>query len=434
MRTGRLTLVALLALLLSGCTPTTTQTEDPNAPVTLSFWHGWSLPNDLAALQTNIDRFTAAHPNVTVNLTPNVSDDKILQGLRSSTGPDVVSSFTTDAVGALCGGALIDLNPLLKRDNLSPSAFVPARIAYTQYQGTQCTLPLLGDAFGLYYNTDMFAAAGITAPPKTWSEFTADAVKLTKATGGGFDPVGFMPSFEGYESQPSVWMTQWSPTWLDKDGRSNLANDPKVAEFFTYTKSLVEALGGYDALNSYRTTFGEEFSAENAFEAKKVAMQIDGEWRIANIRDDGVDVKYAVAPLPVPDDQAANYGMGYLTGTVAGISARSAHQQAAWELVKFLTTDTDALVSFANAIKNVPSTEASLASPALEQDPNFAVFLDISKNPASVGIPASGNGGAYQTILNRFAADWESGTVPDLHAGLVVVDQEIDAANAQSSR
>ena len=33
---------------------------------------------------------------------------------------------------------------------------------YTQYEGNQCALPLLSDAYGLYYNKDMFAAAGIS--------------------------------------------------------------------------------------------------------------------------------------------------------------------------------------------------------------------------------------------------------------------------------
>ncbi len=36
-------------------------------------------------------------------------------------------------------------------------------------------------AYGLYYNKAEFAAAGITSPPATWTEFVADAKKLTKA-------------------------------------------------------------------------------------------------------------------------------------------------------------------------------------------------------------------------------------------------------------
>jgi multiple sugar transport system substrate-binding protein len=432
-RTFAVTVLAAAALLTSGCTAGAQEPYTTDTPVTISFWHGWSLPNDLKALQANIDAFEKAHRNITVKLTPNVSDDKILQGLRSSNGPDAVSSFTATSVGALCKGALIDLKPLLKKDGIDTKAtFIDSRIEYTQYNGVQCTLPLLGDALGLYYNTDMFAAAGITAPPKTWTEFTADAVKLTRMSGDSYDPLGFMPSFQGYESDIGSWMTQWAPTYFDANGKSNLANDPKVTEFFTYTKSLVDALGGNDKLRSYRTGFGEEFSAQNPFEVGKVAMAFDGEWRIANIASDGSTVNYAVAPLPVPEDQLDAYGKGFLTGTVIGISSKSRHQEAAWQLVKYLTTDTKALVSFGNVIQNLPSTQAAAQSPDLPTDAAFRTFVDISTNPGSGSTPPSSNGGEYLTILGRFGEKWEAGEVPDLHKGLVEVDKQIDAANAQS--
>lgn len=432
--------VAVLAL--AGCTGTHTAApnsgsqagapSDPSKPVTITFWHGWSLPSDLAALNANLAKFEKLHPNITVKSTPNVADDKILQGLRGANGPDVVSSFTADNVGEFCKGALVDLNPRLQTAGIDRGTFVKARINYTQYRGKQCTLPLLGDAFGLYYNTDMFHAAGITDPPKTWTEFTSDAVKLTHINGATYSQLGVMPTFHGYESQPSVWMNQWRPRYLDSNGKSSLSRDPQVSKFFTYTQSLVNALGGFGRLEKYRATFGDEFSAQNAFEAGKVAMQMDGEWRIANIREDKTSIHWAAAPLPVPDDQLNTYGKGYLTGTVIGISHASRQQDAAWLLVKYLTTDTGALVSFANAINNVPSTVASLSSSGLTKDPNFGVFLRIAANRYSQGTPSSSNGGEYQTILNRFAYDWEAGHVGNLAAGLATVDKRIDAANAQS--
>ena len=42
-------------------------------------------------------------------------------------------------------------------------------------------LPSLTDSFGLYYNKDMFAKAGITSPPKTMTELMDDAKKLTES-------------------------------------------------------------------------------------------------------------------------------------------------------------------------------------------------------------------------------------------------------------
>ena len=68
---------------------------------------------------------------------------------------------------------------------------------------------------------------------------------------------------------------------------------------------------------------------------------------------------------------ADQYGKGYITGTIVGIASTSQKQNAAWEFVKYLTTDTDAVVNFANAIHNVPSTNAALASPKVEPGPEL---------------------------------------------------------------
>jgi multiple sugar transport system substrate-binding protein len=423
------------ALLAAGCTgtPASQSSANANEPVTIKFWHGWSQPHEVAAIQANIKAFEKLHPNITVVSTPNVTDDKLLQGIRSGSGPDVVSSFTTDNVGLFCNGALTDLNPLLQKAGIDKNkVFVKTMVDYTQYKGKQCTLPLLGDAMGLYYNKAMFAAAGITSPPKTWSEFTADAVKLTKPKGDTYSQLGFMPNYHGYNTTPGHYLAQYGATYFTADGKANLADDPAVTTFLKDQQHLVNVLGGYTKLEKYRATFGDEYSTQNAFEAKKVAMQLDGEWRLVNLKQDKVAFPYAAAPMPVADDRADTYGAGYVTGTVAGISATSQHQAAAWEFLKFLTTDTNALVSFANAINNVPSTVAALHSPQLLQDPTFQTFVKIAGNPDSQTTPASPNGGQYQTILADFAYKVEAGKVPDIRAGLRDVDKQIDTATAQA--
>ncbi|MGF1431967.1 extracellular solute-binding protein [Kitasatospora sp. LaBMicrA B282] len=435
------TLMALGAsiALLAGCTGQDSGGSDTSAngkDVTITFWHGWSQDNELAAINANITAFEKLNPHIHVKVVANVSDDKSEQALRAggSNAPDVVSSFTTDNVGKFCADKIwVDLAPFLKQDGIDPTSTFPApMLKYSGFQGDQCSLPLLGDAYGLYYNKKAFAAAGIAQPPKTFSEFDADAVKLTIAAGDGYQQLGFMPDFHGYESSPAHYLGQWGTKYFGADGKSDLAGDPTVTQMLTWQRDLVNKLGGYDKLEKFRTTFGDEFSAKNPFETGQVAMAIDGEWRTQSISDDKSTVDYATAPFPVPDDQASSYGRGYQTGTIIGIARTSTKQAAAWQLVKYLTTDTDAVVSFANAIHNVPSTVAALNSPNLTQDPNFRTFLDIARNPNSTTTPASINGGAYQVSLQNFAYDVESGKKTDLAGGLKATDQEIDAAIAQA--
>src|SRR3954452_12734975 len=158
--------------------------DGPNAKTTITFWHGWSAPNEVKAIQDNIASFEKKHPNITVKAVGNITDDKINQALRAGgpKAPDVVSSFTTDNVGEFCSShAFVDLTPFMKKSGIDPATTFPsAQLDYTRSRGDQCALPLLSDAYGLYYNKTAFARAGITGPPKTMSEFKADAVKLTK--------------------------------------------------------------------------------------------------------------------------------------------------------------------------------------------------------------------------------------------------------------
>jgi multiple sugar transport system substrate-binding protein len=429
---------AAMSLLASACTGSAdnTATDDPNKDVTITFWHGWSAPNEVKAINANIKAFEKLHPNIHVKVQGNITDDKINQALRAggSNAPDVVSSFTTDNVGKFCSSnALADLAPFLAKSGVDAAKTFPKpMLEYTQFKGKRCTLPLLGDAYGLYYNKTAFKAAGITSPPKTLSEFKADAIRLTKTEGGSYSQLGFMPDFHGYESTPTHLAAQWGVKYFDASGKSDVAKDPGFAAMFKWQQDMVKTLGGFAELEKYRAGFGDEWGAKNPFHTGQVAMAIDGEWRAAMAKDAGAKFGIGVAPFPVPDDQASTYGKGYLSGTIIGIANTSAKKNAAWELVKYMTTDTDAVVSFANAIHNVPSTYAALKSPKLSGDPLFRTFVQIAQNPDSTTTPASVNGGTYQLTLQDFGYAYESGKQTDLGTGLNGVDAQVDKDIAQA--
>lgn len=315
------------------------------------------------------------------------------------------------------------------------SQFPAAVKAYTAYDGKRCALPLLADAYGLYYNKKMFAAAGIDHPPTTMSELAADAKKLTKKNADGSIKVaGFMPTMNYYEYVPQHLAPLWGAHWFAKDGASGLADDPAWTAMLQWNKKLIDFYGT-DKLNTFRHGLGQEFSADNPFEKGKVAMQLDGEWRTKMIADEAADLDYATAPAPVADDQADRYGAGFITGTIIGVPKGSKHTDAAWELVKYLTTNTGALVTLANNIHNVPSTLPALKSPKLVTDDNFQTFLDIFADPHSATNPASPNGGAYLTTFQKFVTDkWEKGKAPDLATGLRAVDKKVDAATKLSGK
>ncbi|RJL36171.1 ABC transporter substrate-binding protein [Bailinhaonella thermotolerans] len=396
-----------------------------DARQTISLWVGFTAESEVKAFNDAIAAFTAKNPHITVKVTPGADDDKIIQAIRGGNPPDVASSFTTDNVAQFCkAGIFQDLGPYLAASKVDVNALLPRTVRdYTRFEGRRCVMPLLADAYGLYYNKRLMNGE---RPPRTLSELSALTRKLTKrAPNGDIEVAGFLPSSQYYENTAGHLAPMTGAKWYNPDGTSAIGSDPAWKRLLTWQKELVDWYG-HARLEKFRKGLGQEFAADNPFHKGKVAMALDGEWRNAMIASDAPGLEYGTAPLPVADDRPDLYGGGFISGTIVGIPRGSRHPQAAWELVRHLTTDTDALVTLSNALRNVPSTIPALTSPKLKKDANFQTFIDIFNHPASSTVPAHVNGAFNQEVIQEFMAAWEAGRVKDLAEGLRGVDRKID--------
>jgi multiple sugar transport system substrate-binding protein len=440
-RRAALTATVLAALTLSACggggdsggSSGSAQKFNDKEQTDITVWSGYT-GRELGIFDEAVKGFEKEHPNVHVDSVGAINDDKIIAAIRGGNAADVTVSFSTDNTGAYCSsGGWIDLAPYIERDSVDVGAYPQAVQYYTQYNGERCAMPMPADAYGLYYNKDMFAAAGIKGPPKTYSELDADAKKLTQRNSdGSLSVVGFNPTMGFYEHVPAHYAPPWDAHWVNSDGKSNLAGDPQWAKMLEWDKSLI-GWYGYDDLQRWQAGAGAEFSASNAFETGKMAMMMDGEYRTAFIADEAPALNYGTAPMPVADNKAGNYGAGYLTGTIVGIPKGGDNEAASWELVKYLTTDPHAIALVANGLANIPTTEAARNDPAFEPSPQLEEFLRIFTSPHSQTSPITAAGAAYQNLFQSFISKWQAGEVSDLHAGLVDTDKQIDAQEELAS-
>ena len=434
-------LAAALALTLAACgggggSKSSTQgrgtTTTSREPVTITLWNGFT-ERELGVIKRAVTDFHASHPWITVKVVGGVNDDKIIAAIRGGNAPDVAQSFTADNTGAFCSsGGWIDLKPYMDRDKIDAGMFPKAVQTYTEFNGKRCALPMLADTYGLYYNKDLFRKAGLTSPPKTMSELTAYAKKLTVRDGDGFKVVGFDPAQGFYENAPAHYGPLFGASWVDGDDKSAISKQPGWVEFMKWQKDLIDFYG-FDKLRRWQAGAGDEFSAQNAFERGKLAMAIDGEYRTAFIKAEHPDLNYGTAPMPVADSHPELYGAGYVTGNIVGIPKSAKHKDAAWELVKYLTTDEHALSVLSNGLRNVPTTTTSLRSNELTPDPKFKVFLDIFAHPGTATTPITAAGSANQELFQDFVAKWQAGKVSDLTGGLANVDKQVDAQLANSA-
>ena len=420
--------VGVAALLAAACTPAAKDTKiaDPGTQVsgTVELWHFFT-DREATAIDAVIKDFTASHPNIKVTIKTGQDDTKVTQAIGAGNGPDVGLSYSTDIVGKFCSsGAWVDLNQYIQRDKVDLNKLNATTRQYTEFDGKRCAMPFLADAYGMYYNKDMFAKAGLSGPPKTLDELSEYAKKLTvKNADGSIKVAGFVPLSDFYENAAAHLAPMVGAKWLSADGKSAIGGDPAWKTLLTWQKSLVDWYG-YSNLTKFKASLGDEFSADNAFQKGQVAMNIDAEFRLAFLADQAPKLQYGVAPLPTSDP--ARYGAGYITGNIMGISKNAKNPEAAWELIKYLTTNDQAIVKLANSLKNVPTTTASLADPTVQADPNFKVFLDIFTNPNSATTPPSSSGPAYQETFNQFVTQWQSGKVANLDAGLADADKKVN--------
>ena len=434
----RLVGLVALALLVAACTAgggdtnAPVETLDPNAqhdPLTLTVWSNFSGREGKVTTSV-LESIKQKYPWMTVKHVLGKDDEAIVRAINGGTPPDVAISFTPDNSARFCQTkAFQDLNPNLQADNIDKNAMWPQAIfSYTQYNNIQCSLPMLTDAYGLYYNVDLLQKAGFSEPPKTLSELTTMAKKLTEYNADGSIKVaGFFPLFGLYQNTVNTLGHSYAAKWYDSSGKPSLGTDPNWAKLLEWQKSLVDTIG-YDKLQKFFGKLGggdSEWSAQHGFEVGKIAMMIDGEWRNAFIAADKSKVNYATAPFPVDDAQPDLYGSGQVGGTIMGIPKGAKHPAESWLLVRYMTTETSALVTLAKGLKNVPSTVESLKDPELNSDPHFATFMKIFQHPKSTFKPVTLIGQVDQDLFGSVAEKYQAGKVNDLPTELSKLDDQI---------
>ena len=95
---------------------------------------------------------------ITVDAKCGVTEEQQIAAINAGNPPDVFLSFGVDNVGRFCeSGAWADLNPYIddaERGDRPAATFPEAALTYTSFDGVQCSLPFLTDAYGIYYNLD----------------------------------------------------------------------------------------------------------------------------------------------------------------------------------------------------------------------------------------------------------------------------------------
>lgn len=147
--------------------------------IKVAHWDSFTEPST----QMLIDGFEAANPNIKVELIDIASaeySNKLTVMLNGGNDLDVVWVKDPDNTPSIAQrGQLEDLTPYIERDGVDLSAANGADAL--KLDGKQVALPVSTGFYVLYYNKDIFDAAGVEYPGNdmTWEEFEEMAKKVT---------------------------------------------------------------------------------------------------------------------------------------------------------------------------------------------------------------------------------------------------------------
>lgn len=405
--------------------------KGPGPPSRVDFWVQWE-DRELAELEKVVDGFRRDHPGVEVNLRGGVDEAILTKEVKAGRGPDLAANSGIDKLGKFCtSGDYQDLGSAVAQKRIDPAVFQPLAWQAVTFEGRHCALPYMADTVGLYYNRSLFEGDGIPAPPRTASELTTMAKKLTKFNpDGSIRVAGFIPLLHtgvpgavGYgQNYINRFVATFGATFLDARNRATLTSAAWI-DFFNWQRQLVDFYG-YDKLVAFVSGLPHD-----ALERGQVAMELDGEWRAG----EKPDFDYGIAPFPVSDLRADLYGASDVTVGLIVLPRGSRNPELALDLARYLATEPGPVLRFAKAIRNIPTTRDSVEDLLLEGDAAYLPFLQAFKHRLSTSPPVlrAGPEPYYAPVL-EFLTRWQQGDAIDLRTGLREVNDEIAKALPKS--
>ena len=382
----------------------------------LDVWVTWGDTPE--QLQTLFERFSQLEGQ-SVQITTQVREDDLLDALNSAQPPDLVILSSNQAIQTYADESLIETLDIwietsgINLDDIYP---VPLAQCVSPENTIQC-LPWGGDVFALYWNKDLFEAAGLDpeSPPQTMEELTQYAQALSEVDGEGNPTrMGFMPDFS--RSHSDLYARMLGGSWLSPDGSQVTANSLSViaalkwqAQFFdgyppAGMKKFAFSVNGFinsshpehggarlNCQQCHRAKPGKENKIpDHSFYDGKVAMMVAGQWQegAAYIPHFKPDLNYGVAAFPPPAEHPEGAETTIVQGPVVAIPSGAVDQDAAAQLLAWMMSpEIVAEISLANAM--LPTSQTAAADPRFQQMPHFELFMRLLSGPNASFNPAA---------------------------------------------
>ncbi len=359
---------SLVATSLVGCAGETTQETDGAAQtqaenkeegssgekevLSVTTWDNSTSPQ----FQTIIDAYMEKNPNVEINVidtAANEYNNSLAISLSAAQDdPDVI--WVKDMGNILTMAdkkQLLPLDDFIEADGLDLSVYKGAA-EQLQTDGITYGLPYRSDWYVLYYNKDLFDAAGIEYPSNdmTWQEYYDLAAQMTSGEG----------SAKVYGGHNHIWHGLVA-NWAVQDGENTTVEEDYTFLKPWYEDALELQRNGY--IQSYANLKTANIHYSSVFKNQQAAMMPMGTWfipiMVQSQTQGETDFNWGIATLPHPENVESGYTVGALTPI--SISAYTDQPELSWDFVKFATSEEAANILAETGTLTAIQTEESLS-------------------------------------------------------------------------
>jgi multiple sugar transport system substrate-binding protein len=362
--------VAMCCLALAGCN------RGASTQQRVSFMV-FGDPAELAAYESLVEAFESGHPEVDIALShiPDQGDyrQRLAAGFSAGEPPDVMLlNYRRFATFAAQGG-LEPLGPYLEQSEvIAAGDFYEPTIEAFQLDGQLWCIPQNISSLVVYYNRDLFDAAGLPYPSDDWTrdEFLEAARALTRDVDGDgtTDQYGVGIEASVFRLAPFVW----------QDG-GDIVDDPANPTRLTLdSPEALQAFQWFVDLQRQERVVPDEVAesaqqSEDRFLNGTLAMYFNSRRGVPTYRTIE-SFEWDVAPLP-RGEQAA----GILHSDAYCMANATQNKDAAWTFIEYANS-VEGQTIVAESGRTVPSLRAVAESPAFldpEQPPaNSRIFID----------------------------------------------------------
>lgn len=324
-----------------------TGTSDISGDLTFGIWDASTVLywNDI------IEAFEKEYPEVKVEVIDTPAADytnKLTVDLNGGAAPDVFLIKDADTSYSLANKKqLEDLSTYIADGDVDLSVFNGLDENFV-FDGVQAALPFRTDYYVIYYNKDIFDAAGIEYPSNdmTWEEFEALSKELT--------------SGEGSEKKYGAHFHTWQAlveNWGIQDGKNTIMG-PDYESMRKPYEMVLRMQNDDKSIQDYGTLKTGNIAYGSAFQTGNVAMMPMGTWyattHISKIAEGETDVtNWGIATIPHWEGATAGETVG--STTPIAVNSASKNKAAAWAFVEFVTTNEIATDILAQA-GGIPAT------------------------------------------------------------------------------